>query len=354
MCKLSVIIVNYNTRDLVCQCIGSLINHGPAFSFEVILVDNASNDGSCDDVESKFPSVRIIRNTHNVGFSAANNQGLAIAQGELVALLNSDTIVTPGSLDTMCDAFAINDRVGVVAPKLVYPDGSLQMSYGPIPNLFAAFCSFLDLKSLVASSTFQRLGRSRWTKLLGKTTANYADWFSGDQPPTRILQDNLLASGACLLIRRQCLEEVGHLDPNIFMYCDDADYCQRVHDKGWKILYLAEATIIHIKGGTAGQDYRWTSPRSYESTLYFFRKHRGWAIFQLARCIALLSLSLRWAVHSIADREKASASWNLFRQVARYSSSLPRTSSASPEVSSRDITGNDTFVSEEQVREQVG
>jgi GT2 family glycosyltransferase len=317
MQRVSVVIVNYNTKDLVCQCITSLQTQPSECKIETILVDNASTDGSCEEVESRFPSVRIIRNVQNLGFAAANNQGLAQAQGEFLLLLNSDTIVMPRSLDKMCEAAELNHNIGVVAPKLIYPDGSLQMSYGPLPTLLGVFCSFFDIKCLIPPSMRQRLGRSRWTKLLGKTTSNYLEWFSGEEPTTKILNRNLLATGACLLIRRQCLEEVGLLDPNIFMYCDDADYCERVHHSGWKILYLAEAAVIHIKGGTAGQHYRWTSPRAYESLLYFFRKHRSWATFQIARCFALLSLLLRWIVDAISAPENASNSWQLFREVAR-------------------------------------
>jgi GT2 family glycosyltransferase len=324
MCKLSVVIVNYNTRDLVSQCIDSLISQASKLSFEIILVDNASTDGSCQVIESKFPSVRIVRNARNLGFAAANNQGLALARGQLLLLLNSDTIVMPGSLDKMSDAAEFNHDVGIVAPKLVYPDGSLQMSYGALPNLMAVFCSFFEIKTLIPHSMRRSLGRSRWTRLLGKTTANYVDWFSGGEVTTKVLSRDLLATGACLLIRRQCFEEVGFLDPNIFMYCEDADYCQRVHAAGWKILYLSEATVIHIKGGTAGERYRWTSPHAYESVLYFFRKHRGWGAFQLARCFALLSIFLRWIIDSVRCPKEASASWDLFRQVASYKASPDR------------------------------
>jgi GT2 family glycosyltransferase len=319
MSKLSVIIVNTNTRDLVCQCLSSLTNNPPRRQFEVIVVDNASTDGSCDAIESKYPFVQIIRNAQNLGFCVANNRGLAVAKSQYILLLNSDTIVTPGSLDRMCEVADANEHVGIVAPKLVYLDGSLQMSYGPIPNLFGVFCSFFEIKRFFTPRALRLLGRSHWSRIFGKTIRDYVSWSSGNEPATRILTPNLLATGACLLIRRQCIEQVGLLDPNIFMYCDDADYCQRVHDHGWKILYLAEATIVHIKGGTVGQRYRWTSARAYESMLYFFRKHRGWTAFQVARAFALLSLLLRGIINSMRRHENTSSSWTLFRQVARAS-----------------------------------
>lgn len=328
MCKISIIIVNTNTRDLVCQCLSSLETNAPRCQFEVIVVDNASTDGSCDAIASRFPFVQIIRNAQNLGFCVANNRGLAVAKGEYVLLLNSDTLVTPGSLDKLCEVADANEHVGIVAPKLVYRDGSLQMSYGPIPTLFGVFCSFFEIKRLVAPRTLRLLSRSHWTAMFGKTVTDYVSWSSGSEPATRILTPNLLATGACLLIRRKCIEQVGVLDPNIFMYCDDADYCQRVHDRGWKILYLAEVTIVHIKGGTVGQRYRWTSARAYESMLYFFRKHRGWAAFQIARGFALFSLLLRGVVDSIRRRENASSNWALFRQVAR-ANGLPHPLNAS-------------------------
>jgi N-acetylglucosaminyl-diphospho-decaprenol L-rhamnosyltransferase len=318
MCKLSIIIVNTNTRELVCQCLASLRQNPPQCPVEVIVVDNASTDGSCEEIESKFPSVQVIRNPSNLGFCGANNRGLELARGQLLVLLNSDTLVTAGSLDRMCEAAELDEHIGIVTPMLVYPDGSLQLSYAPIPNLVGVFCSLFDVKRLVPSSALKWLGRARWRGLLGRNVSSYLSWFSGTKPTTKILGQNLYAGGACLLIRRQCFQDVGFLDPNIFMYSDDADYCQRVHDKGWKILYLADATIVHVKGGTVGQRYRWTSPRAYESLLYFFRKHRGGASFQVARCFVLLSLFLRWMIAVTGSRENAVASWNLLRQVARH------------------------------------
>jgi GT2 family glycosyltransferase len=317
MCCISIIIVNANTRNLICQCLASVERNAPRRQFEVIVVDNGSTDGSCEAIEAGFPFVQLIKNTENLGFCVANNRGLAVAKGEYVLLLNSDTLVTPGSLDKMCEFADANEHVGVIAPKLVYLDGSIQMSYGPIPNLFGVFCSFFEIKRLFRPSILRLLSRSRYVAILGRTVKDYVSWSSGGEPATKILSPNLLATGACLLVRRTCIEEVGMLDPNIFMYCDDADYCQRVHDRGWKILYLAEVTIVHIKGGTAGRRYRWTSARAYESMLYFFRKHRGWAAFQIARGFALLSLLLRGIVESIRRRENASSSWALLRQVVR-------------------------------------
>jgi len=316
MCKLSVIIVNTNTRDLVCQCIDSIYANAPECEFEVIVADNASTDGSCEEIESRYPAVRLIRNSENVGFAVANNRAFEVAHGEHLLLLNSDTIVLRESLDRLLSALHEDDTVGIVAPKLVYPDGSLQMSYGPMPNLFVSCCSFFDVKRWIPRSLVRRIGRSTANRVLGRDLSSYVKWSSGGTPRTTKLDKDILVTGACMLIRGDCFKQVGPLDPAYFMYVDDADYCKRVHDAGWGIQYVAEASIIHIKGGTVGEKYRWTSPAAYYSVFYFLRKHRGRGISQVARAMAVASLALRFLVKVIVAPSKALECWELLRKVA--------------------------------------
>src|ERR1700674_4069500 len=123
-CDLSIIIVNTNTRELVCQCLESVYANAPKCEFEIIVVDNVSTDGSCEAIGSQYPEVRLIRNSKNMGFSVANNQALEVARGEHLLLLNSDTVVLPKSLDDMVRGMRSDGRIGVVSPRLVYGDGS--------------------------------------------------------------------------------------------------------------------------------------------------------------------------------------------------------------------------------------
>ena len=316
MCRISIIIVNTNTRDLVCQCLESVYASPPKCEFEIIVVDNASVDGSCEAIESRYPAVRIIRNSRNMGFSVANNQGFEIARGEHMLLLNSDTIVLPGSLDALLSALDRDKSVGVVAPKLVYPDGSLQMSYGPMPSLFVSFCSFFEVRRWVPRGLLGRLGRSARNTFLGENAGSYVKWFSDEAPRTAKLEKHVLVTGACMLIGGECFKQVGSLDSAFFMYVEDADYCKRVYDAGWAIQYLAEATVVHIKGGTVGGRYRWTSPAAYYSVFHFLEKHRGQGVARTAKGMALASLALRFIAGAFAGRGTARERWKLLKEVA--------------------------------------
>ncbi len=316
MCWLTIIIVNTNTRELVLQCLGSVYANAPKCEFEIIVVDNASTDGSCEAIESGYPEVRLIRNERNLGFSSANNKAFEIARGKHMLLLNSDTIVLPRSIDLLLSALDKDQSLGVVAPKLVYPDGSLQMSYGPMPSLFVSFCSFFEIKKWVPRSLLGNLGRSASKKFLGRTVGSYVRWFSRQSPDTGKLERHDLVTGACMLIRGECFKQVGPLDPAFFISVDDADYCKRVYDAGWEIQYLAEATVVHIKGGTLGERYRWTSPAAYHSVFYFLRKHRGEGVALAAKVMALTSLALRFIAKALVTPSAARGYWNLMREVA--------------------------------------
>ena len=316
MCDLSVVIVNANTRELTCQCLNSLYSNPPKCRYEIIVVDNASTDGSCEAIESTYPEVRLIRNDQNLGFAVANNRAFEIAKGEHILLLNNDTIVPPGSVDKLLAVLDQDASVGVVAPKLVYPDGSLQMSYGPMPSIFVSFCSFFEVKKWFPPGVALRFADWGGKRSVGKNTRSYVEWLSGKHPETAKLEKHNLVTGACMLIRGSCFRQVGPFDPAFFMYVDDADYSKRVYDAGWEILYLAEAAVIHIKGGTAGERYRWTSPVAYFSVFHFLKKHRGKMAALIVKGFALSSVVLRSICNTLTRPHRAAASWKLLWAIA--------------------------------------
>lgn len=318
MALMSIIIVNTNTRQLVCDCLQSVYTNRPSCELEIIVVDNASTDGSCEAVESQFPKVHTIRNSRNVGFPRGSNQGLEVARGSRLLLLNSDTIVLPGSLDKMLEAIESDSSIGIVAPKLIYPDGSLQMSFGPIPNLFVAFCTFFDVKRLFSAQTRRRITQLGMERIAGKSGGGYLNWFSGKHPQTQVIDDRTYVTGACMLIRRECYEQVGGLDPQFFMYVDDADYSLRVHRGGWRILYFSESTVVHIKGGTVGDRYRWTCAPAYQSMLYFLKKHRGNGAFYVSKLFALAAVFGRWMASAAGSEVARKQSWALLTELANY------------------------------------
>jgi GT2 family glycosyltransferase len=312
---LSIVIVNFNTRQLVCDCLHSIFTNPPRCSFEIFAVDNGSTDGSCEAIARHFPGIKLIRNECNLGFSEANNQALRLARGDYLMLLNSDTLVLPGSIDGMLQAMAVHSQVGALGPTLLYPDGRIQPSYGAMPSVFAYFVHLLNVSSLVPDFFWRLLFRTRALNHLGSAISTYGVWRVDAPPVTRELPRDVFVIGACMLIRRACMERVGLLDSEFFMYVDDADYCKRVHHTGWKILFLSDSVIVHLKGGTAGK-YR-LDVHAYYGFLYFLRKHRGTAAFRSAKLIAALSLLMRVLVDCFISWQRARESWDLFVAVLR-------------------------------------
>lgn len=314
---LSIVIVNFNTRQLVCDCLQSIFASPPKCTLEIFVVDNGSRDGSCEAIAAQFPSVKLIRNDRNLGFAEANNQALRLARGDYLMLLNSDTLTPAGSIDAMLQAMTAHPQVGVLGPRLLYPDGRIQMSYGGMPSVFVYFAHLLNLGSVVPDSFWRLLSRTQTMNKLGSAISTYGIWRADSPPVSRELPQGVLIGGACMLIRRACMEQVGLLDPEFFMYADDADYSKRVHDAGWKILFFAESTIVHLKGGTAGSKYRRSNAHAYYSWLHFLRKHRGPAAFHVAKLMAAVSLLVRMVVESLSSRQAARETWDVFMAVLR-------------------------------------
>lgn len=226
--ELSIIIVNYKTFKLTLDCLKSLDNYPYEHKFEVIVVDNASEDGSIEKIAKYKPKkfdLKTVKNKNNLGFSKANNIGIKKSHGKYVILLNSDTKVLKGSLDELVEFASTHKQAGVVAPKLLNPDKSVQPSVFRLPSLSRAFSQYI-------------LGA-------GKVLDKYAP--QGSTP----LEVECVV-GACFLITPQAREKVGILNERYFMYFEDFDYCREVLRTGLKIYYLPEVKIVHIHGGSGG------------------------------------------------------------------------------------------------------
>lgn len=267
MVDLSVIIVSYNTREILLGCLQSVFDtldetiaanrysadaRALSRGYEVIVVDNASGDGSGPAVAERFPQVRLIENEFNSGFSAANNQGVAIAQGRYVLLLNPDTIVYPGAIAEMVRFMDRFPRAGMVTSKLLNPDGTLQHSAFKFPTLWMTFLDFFPLNHRLLNS-----------RLNGRYPASdYRRPFEIDHP-----------LGACMLVRREVLERVGSLSEEYFMYCEEIDWCMRIKKDHWRIYCVPTAEVVHL----GGQSTRQIADRMYvelfRSRLLLHRKH---------------------------------------------------------------------------------
>lgn len=268
---LTIIIVSWNVCDLLHGCLGSI---SPAErssgehqvpSSEIIVVDNASDDGSPAMVRTEFPHVHLIANKENRGFTAANNQGLGVSSGRYLLLLNPDTEVVEDALPAMVRYMEAHPQVGALGPRLCYPDGSLQPSRRRFPTLATG---------LVESTVVQEW----WTD--NPVLRRYYM----DDTPDDVVQPVDWVVGACLLVRRQAYEQAGGLDEGFFMYSEELDWCRRIKDAGWEVVYLPTATVIHHEGKSSEQVVPARHIYFQSSKVRYFRKHHG----------ALQAELLRW------------------------------------------------------------
>lgn len=321
---LSIIIVTYNTRAVTLDCLSSLAAHPPSVPYEVIVVDNASADGTEKAIRELFPAVTFIRNTRNLGFAAANNRGIVHSKGDYVLLLNSDTVVGDNALSLMVDHMDRNPDVGLLGCKLVYRDGMPQMAYAANPNLLMLLIQTLGLKSLFPRRAINRfIGRSGWRLMPSKTLRGYFGESRCSHPghigEAYNIGPGYYLTGACLMMRRSCIEEIGLLDENFFMYGEDADLCLRAHQEGWNVAFLPTATVVHLVGASAGPDYRELSYEAQRGVLYFFYKHRSRTVFKLAKALRIAGIVRKLAANVICGgpRVETGRTWGLVNSLLK-------------------------------------
>ncbi len=254
--KLSIIIVSWNVKSVLSDCIESIEENPASEPFEVVLVDNASSDKTVEFVRNKFPYVVVMANSRNLGFAAANNQGIERSQGECILLLNPDTIVHSGSLDILIEFMDENEDVGICGPQLLNQDGTIQSSVRCFPTFRGA------------------LYRHTAIKYLGLFKNEYKKWLMKSfDHKTKMDVDQVM--GAALLIRRSIIEDIGTMDEQFFMYYEEVDLCYRLKQAGWRVVFLPEATITHLGGRSSEQIPAEKQLMAMASLLKFFRKHRS-------------------------------------------------------------------------------
>ena len=251
MPRLSIVIVNYNGAGHLENCLRSLAEHPPAIPTEIIVVDNASTDGSASTAAA-VSGVRLIRLPANVGFSAGNNAGIRAAAGELVLLLNNDTIVPAGALDRLAGALDGDPASAVAGPRLIDDRGVAELSFGPMISPLG------ELRQKVVTGLHSR-GVGPVSAWVNRTTRRqqYVDW----------------VSGACLLVRRRVAEQVGLLDERFFLYTEDVDFCASVRAAGWKVLFTPAAEIVHLRGRSRATAAQQANAAYRRSHLAFYEKH---------------------------------------------------------------------------------
>jgi len=245
MPRLSIIIVTYNSTAYIDTCLRSLVEQRPKVDHEILVVDNASTDGTLRSIRQRWTGVRVVDAGENLGFAGANNLGIRQSFGSLVLLLNPDTAVAAGAVDALVGAVDRRPDVGIVGARLVDAGGRAELSWGNMVSPFA------ELRQKLVKRSAESLTRRE----------REVDW----------------VSGACLLVRRDAAEEVGLLDERYFMYLEDVDFCAAVRGREWKVLFTPTAEVVHLRGQSRATASAATEQAYRRSQLAFYEKHHpGW------------------------------------------------------------------------------
>jgi GT2 family glycosyltransferase len=310
---LSVVIVSFNTRDLLRQCLQTVEREAETIPYETIVIDNASRDGSAEMVADEFPAVRLIRSDKNLGFAAANNRGFAIARGRYVALLNSDAFPQPGALRRSIEHMDSQPQVGVGGGRIVGSDGSLQ----PSARMFPSPLNDLIIMTGLAS----RYPKSRLWGRPDRTWANQLEPAAVDWIP-----------GAYMVIRREVLDQVGHFDERFFLYYEEVDLCRRVKAAGYPIWYWPDIVTVHIGSESAKTiaekpkavpNFQLALWRMRAELLYYRKHHSRFGAWSAAAVetswnrIRALRNTLAASVSRLAKAEESRAAIALMKQAWR-------------------------------------
>jgi len=257
MRELTIIIVSFNTCAELEACLASLASAPPSIPHGITVVDNASSDGTVDAVRARWPAVHLIPSDRNLGFAAANNLGIRQADTEFLLLLNSDTLVPAGAIDTLVRALRADAGAAAAGPRLVGADGRPEFSFGPMMG------PFTELRQKVLGRLYNR----RWPLAVRMVTATTSrphrpDW----------------VSGACLLVRRTDAIAAGLLDPRYFLYAEDVDFCAALRSLGRHILFTPDAEVVHLRGASGRSRPAETNRAYRRSQIAFYEKHHpAWA-----------------------------------------------------------------------------
>ncbi len=264
--KVSVIIVSYNVKEYLVKCIRSLMKHSDSISFEIIVVDNHSSDGSPDEIQKHFPTCQMISMNGNVGFSEANNRGIKMATGDFIFLLNPDTELKNNALHILVNYLETYMEASVVGPKLFNTDGSLQVSCRKFPGVINILVEALFLHRVL------KMDEYRIEKLNSTCEVDFI-------------------SGAACMFQRELVNKIGYLDPDLF-WMEDVDFCYRAKRSG-TVIYLPEAEIVHHGSASAKKNYKVSISNQVISKLKYFKKHTNGFLFVCAVVFSLLHVISR-------------------------------------------------------------
>lgn len=293
---LSFILVNWNTRESISEALRSIFHHTDhGYSFEVVVVDNGSNDNSPEAIKTSFPQIHLIANVENRGFAQAVNQALAEIKGRYVFLLNSDARLTKGAIGVLVSFMDDNPDVGIAGGQLLNADGSRQNSIAPFPSLTTELLNKRLLRTLFP------------LKYPGKER----DY------PAPVDANSLVGAG--IIVRRRAIEEIGELDEGYFLFMEETDWCFRMRQKGWRVCFVPHAQIIHLQGASAAMARAEAKIEFYRSRYRFFAKWRGKTATTLLRWGLMLRLLVEVTANSLLiGTRKHRDRWRTSCQLLRW------------------------------------
>ena len=270
----SVIIVNWNTENLLRDCLTSVYEQTMNIDYEVIVVDNGSTDGSTEMIKHNFPQVSLIQNKGNRGFAAANNQAIAMAQGRYVLLLNSDTVVLNKAIEKTMSFADVHPKAGAIGCRVLNPDGTMQLTCFMFPSILNMLLESTYLYKLFPKNRF--FGRERMTW-----------WLRND------VREVDVVTGCFILVRREAIKQVGTMDESFFMYGEETDWCYRLKKNAWKVMFTPVGQIIHYGGQSTAKTPVTMIIQLRLSILQFMKKHSSWPSYMTARCLVALFFAIR-------------------------------------------------------------
>lgn len=314
----SIIIVNYNTKDLLKQCLRSIYENIAGLSIEVIVTDNNSSDGSVQMLLNEFPEVNTIQSPINGGFAYANNLAIKCCKGNYVFLLNSDTIILKDVIKKMYDYMEENPWIGILGPELLNTDLTHQTSISPFPTLFREFAHMYKLKNLLKLPLLKKFFVRFGGNIGIKDVEQYMKNFQKLGKPEKVQ----VLVGAAMFIRRIVIEDVGLLDENYFMYYEEIDYCYQASKAGWPCVYYPCGQIIHLIGQSSKKISERTFYERYKSSLYYFRKNYGYFKEGCVRINLIIALSIRIFIESIKliggnNRQNSMTNINIYKNTIK-------------------------------------
>lgn len=298
MVELSVVILSFNTHELLGRCIAHAETAVRGRNAEIIVVDNGSTDGTLDDLRQLGSRVRLIQADRNLGYAGGNNLGIASATGECILLINSDAFVTRAAVDQALDLFTHQPRLGICGVRIVNPDGSLQAGPGRFPTLWDDVATSLGIDQLRGSPGH-----------VSDRAPRPVDWIHG----------------ACLFVRRATIDQIGDLDTSFFMYSEEVEWCHRCWSAGWQVWYLPAAPVVHLGGASSENDDIGRRTALYQSRLKLRRRVSGRFAAGLLWLAMVLGLTGRIVVRSMLQllsrrrvgRQSPRSDWQLLIAMSR-------------------------------------